>query len=119
MYNVEDLEIIVKRSAELLGVTIDKNAAIEIAKRSRGTPRIVNRILKRVVDFAIVLGNGNISEDIVKIALSKLRIDDMGLNETDRRMLKIIFYDYSRGPVGAETLAASLRRRNRYNRRCY
>lgn len=108
MYTNEDLKIIIKRSADILGVTIDNEAAEEIAKRSRGTPRIANRILKRVTDFATVLSNGRITLDISKIALMKLGIDELGLNDTDRKLLKTIYYNYSKGPVGVESLASSL-----------
>ena len=108
LYNDEDLQTIVKRSADLLGTTIDENASLEIARRSRGTPRIANRLLKRVRDYAIVLGNGSINIDIAKTALSKLEIDDDGLDNIDRKILKTIIQNYQGGPVGLETLAATI-----------
>lgn len=107
-YSPDELYIIVKRSADILGATIDNNAAKEIASRSRGTPRIANRILKRVIDFATVLNNGKIDLDIAKIALGKLGIDDLGLNEIDRKLLNEIYYTYNKGPVGIDALASSL-----------
>ncbi len=107
-YSPDELYIILKRSADILGVTIDNDAAREIASRSRGTPRIANRILKRVIDFATVLNKGQINNDIAKIALGKLGIDNLGLNETDRRLLEEIYYTYNKGPVGIEALASSL-----------
>jgi len=108
LYNDEDLQTIVKRSADLLGTTINENASLEIARRSRGTPRIANRLLKRVRDYAIVLGNGSINMDIAKTALSKLEIDDDGLDNIDRKILKTIIENYQGGPVGLETLAATI-----------
>ena len=93
------------------GVTIDKEASIEIAGRSRGTPRIANRLLKRVADYATVLNNSNISEEIANLALGKLEIDKIGLDNIDRKILNTII-------VGIEALATTLRRRKRYNRRC-
>ena len=107
-YSPDELYIILKRSADILGVTIDNDAAREIASRSRGTPRIANRILKRVIDFATVLNKGKINNDIAKIALGKLGIDNLGLNETDRRLLEEIYYTYNKGPVGIEALSSSL-----------
>lgn len=108
LYSSEQLEQIVNRSATILGVELDKKAAIEIAKRSRGTPRIANRILKRVRDYASVLGDGKVTLEIAKIALNKLEIDELGLDETDRKMLETIILKYKGGPVGLETLAATL-----------
>ena len=108
LYNSEDLTTIVKRSANILEIGIDELAAIEIAKRSRGTPRIANRLLKRVRDYAVVLGNGTITLEIAKIALNKLEIDDMGLDEIDRRLLTTLIQKYSGRPVGIETLATTL-----------
>lgn len=108
LYTPEQLEQIVKRSATILGIEIDENAAMEIARRSRGTPRIANRILKRVRDYASVLGNGEITLEIAKIALNKLEIDELGLDEIDRRMLETIIQKYKGGPVGLETLAATI-----------
>ena len=99
---------IVKRSASILKVNIDQDAAYEIALRSRGTPRIANRLLKRVRDFALVMGNGTITSDIASTALTALEIDDLGLDNTDRRMLEAIIKYYNGGPVGLETLAATI-----------
>lgn len=107
LYEPEDLQRIVKRSAGILNVTIDDKASMEIAKRSRGTPRIANRILKRVRDYASVLGNGEVDLDMAKIALNKLEIDDLGLDQTDRNILLTIIQKYTGGPVGIETLAAT------------
>ena len=95
LYNETDLTTIVKRSAKILDIVIDNDAAIEIAKRSRGTPRIANRLLKRVRDYASVLGDGVITEEIAKIALEKLEIDDLGLDNIDRKILKTIILNYS------------------------
>ncbi len=108
LYNAEELTTIVKRSANILEIAIDNDAAIEIAKRSRGTPRIANRLLKRVRDYASVLGNGTITLDIAKIALNKLDIDDMGLDSIDRRILETLIKKYMGRPVGIETLATTL-----------
>ncbi len=107
LYDPEDLKTIVIRSSGILGIDIDESAAEEIAKRSRGTPRIANRILKRVRDYASVLGNGNIDLNIAKIALNKLEIDDLGLDQTDRSILLTIINKYRGGPVGIEALAAT------------
>ncbi len=108
LYTPDQLNEIVKRSATILGVTIDETASFEIAKRSRGTPRIANRILKRVRDYASVLGNGEVTLEIAQIALNKLEIDALGLDETDRKMLETIITKYKGGPVGLETLAATI-----------
>ncbi|MBR3152517.1 MAG: Holliday junction branch migration DNA helicase RuvB [Clostridia bacterium] len=108
LYNADDLNTIVRRSADILGVEIDKEASYEIARRSRGTPRIANRLLKRVADFAIVLGDGNITLDIARIALNKLEIDNLGLDNTDKKLLESIIFNYKGGPVGIETLAATV-----------
>ena len=107
LYEPEDLQKIVKRSAGILNVDIDDNASMEIAKRSRGTPRIANRILKRVRDYAAVLGDGKVDLNMAKIALNKLEIDDLGLDQTDRNILLKIIQKYAGGPVGIETLAAT------------
>lgn len=107
LYEPEDLQKIVKRSAGILNVDIDDTASIEIAKRSRGTPRIANRILKRVRDYAAVLGDGKVDLNMAKIALNKLEIDDLGLDQTDRNILLTIIQKYAGGPVGIETLAAT------------
>jgi len=108
LYEVEELQTIVKRSASLLEIKIDEQGSLEIAKRSRGTPRIANRLLKRVRDYALILGDGNITLDIAKTALSKLEIDDLGLDNIDRRILETIIVNYTGGPVGLETLAAMI-----------
>ncbi len=108
LYSEEDLKSIVKRSSDILEINIEPEAANEVAKRSRGTPRIANRLLKRGRDYAIVLGNGNITLEITKIALSKLEIDDLGLDNTDRKILETIIYKYAGKPVGVEALAATI-----------
>ena len=108
LYSPEQLEQIIKRSATILGVELEEKAENEMARRSRGTPRIANRILKRVRDYAVVLGNGKITQEIAKIALNKLEIDELGLDETDRKILKTIIHQYKGGPVGLETLAATI-----------
>lgn len=108
LYNSEDLTTIVKRSANILDIIIENDAAVEIAKRSRGTPRIANRLLKRVRDYALVMGDGTITLEIAKIALNKLDIDDMGLDSIDRRLLKTLIEKYQGRPVGIETLATTL-----------
>ena len=108
LYSEEDLTTIVKRSSKILGIDIDDLAAGEIARRSRGTPRIANRLLKRVRDYATVLGNGKINLEIAKIALEKLDIDELGLDNLDKRILETIILKYSGGPVGIDTLAATV-----------
>lgn len=108
LYNPEDLKTIVSRSSKILEISIDDEAAYEIARRSRGTPRIANRILKRVRDYAAVLGDGNINLKLAKIALNKLEIDELGLDEIDRKVLETIILKYAGGPVGVETLAATI-----------
>ena len=108
LYSVEDLSTIVKRSSKILEVEIDEESSKEIARRSRGTPRIANRLLKRVRDYALVLGDGKINLKITKHALNELEIDELGLEETDRRMLTMMIIQYSGRPVGIEALAASL-----------
>lgn len=108
LYDVSDLTTIVKRSASILKIEIDNIAATEIAKRSRGTPRIANRLLKRVRDYALVLGDGNINLEIAKIALNKLEIDDIGLDALDKRLLITLIDSYKGRPVGIETLATTL-----------
>ena len=108
LYDIKDLAVIVKRSAGILNIDIDEDAADEIAKRSRGTPRIANRLLKRVSDYALVLSDGNIDLDITKTALNNLDIDDIGLNATDRRLLDALIVQYRGRPVGIDTLATTL-----------
>lgn len=107
LYDKKDLATIVNRSAGLLGVGIDSFATEEIAMRSRGTPRIVNRLLKRVRDFAMVRGDGHINRSIAIAALDLLEIDALGLDEVDRKLLMTIADKFDGGPVGIETLAAS------------
>ena len=108
LYSVEDLTTIVKRTSRILGVEIDEEAAIEIARRSRGTPRIANRLLKRVRDYAMVLGDGNVTLKIAKHALNKLEIDELGLDEIDRKILDTMIVQYAGRPVGIEALAATI-----------
>ena len=108
LYSNEELCDIILRSAVILGIGCDKPGAMELAKRSRGTPRIANRFLKRVRDFAEVMGDGRITEDIVKIALDIMEVDDLGLDILDKRMLSMIIKGYNGGPVGLETLASAL-----------
>ncbi len=108
LYTPEELMRIVVRSAGILGMTIDADGAHEIASRSRGTPRIANRLLRRVRDFAQVRGNGEIGRDDASYALDRLEIDRLGLDNTDRRMLSAIIDFYDGGPVGLDTLAATV-----------
>ena len=108
LYNLKDLTTIVKRSAKILELNIDEQAAIEIARRSRGTPRIANRILRRVRDYAAVLGDGNITLKMAKHALNQLEIDELGLDEIDRKLLETMITKYSGGPVGLETIATTI-----------
>ena len=108
LYGVEDLTTIVKRSASIMKMEIDTEGAIEIARRSRGTPRIANRLLKRVRDYATILGDGEITLEIAKIALNRLEIDDLGLDEIDRKILKTIITNYGGGPVGLDTIATTI-----------
>lgn len=108
LYTPEQLASIVTRSAGILGLPINAEGALEIASRSRGTPRIANRLLKRVRDFAQVKGKDTIDADIASFALGRLEIDNLGLDNTDRRMLEAIISFYNGGPVGLETLAATV-----------
>lgn len=108
LYTPDQLCDIVKRSANILGAPCDTQGAAEIAARSRGTPRIANRLLKRVRDFADVMGNGRITQEIAKIALNQMDIDQLGLDGLDRRMLDMIIKGYGGGPVGLETLASAI-----------
>lgn len=107
-YTIEELEQIVYRTCRVLNVNIDSDAALETAKRSRGTPRIANRLLKRTRDFALVMGNGMIDLSIAKLALSRLGVDDIGLDETDIALLKAIITRFNGGPVGIDALASSI-----------
>ena len=108
LYTPEELAQIVRRSAGILNLSISEDGALEIASRSRGTPRIANRLLKRVRDFAQVVGNGEITSEIANYALQKLEIDELGLDNIDRRMLSTIIQFYDGGPVGLETLSATI-----------
>ena len=108
LYTNEQLCDIVMRSAVILGVPCDRDGAMELASRSRGTPRIANRFLKRVRDFAEVMGNGKITKDIAKVALDRMEVDNLGLDSLDKRMLTMIIKGYGGGPVGLETLASAL-----------
>ena len=108
LYTVEELAEIVRRSAGILNVPIDYEGSLEIASRSRGTPRIANRLLKRVRDFAQVKYDGNITLKTASSALNMLEIDELGLDNTDRKMLETIIHAYGGGPVGLETLAATV-----------
>ncbi len=108
LYTTDELATIVRRSADILGIGITPDGARAIASRSRGTPRIANRFLKRVRDFALVIGDGTITSDIAKQALEALEVDDLGLDNIDRRMLQTIIQVYGGGPVGLDTLAATV-----------
>ncbi|MDR0947610.1 MAG: Holliday junction branch migration DNA helicase RuvB [Ruminococcus sp.] len=108
LYSFEQLSEIVLRSSVILGIPCTNEGAFEIAKRSRGTPRIANRLLKRVRDFAEVLGNGKVTEEIAVIALDRLEIDALGLDTIDKRVLEMIIKGYGGGPVGLDTLAAAI-----------
>ena len=108
LYTPEELQRIIERSASILGIEIEKNGSAEIAKRSRGTPRIANRLLRRVRDFAQVTANGVITREVADLALGRLEVDYMGLDTLDRRMLRSIIEFYGGGPVGLETLAATI-----------
>lgn len=108
LYSTEQLTDIVRRSAMLLGIPCETDGAAEIAKRSRGTPRIANRLLRRVRDFADVIGEGVITKTIADTALMRLEIDKLGLDSLDRRMLQMIIKGYAGGPVGLETIAAAI-----------
>ena len=108
LYTPEELQKIIMRSAARLGVPIEPEGALEIASRSRGTPRIANRMLRRVRDFAQVLANGRITKEVADEALNRLEVDHLGIDATDRRMLRSIIENYGGGPVGLETLAATI-----------
>ncbi|MFA5407833.1 MAG: Holliday junction branch migration DNA helicase RuvB [Bacilli bacterium] len=107
-YTVDELEAIIKRTSRVMDVAIDDRATLELAKRSRGTPRIANRLLKRVRDFALVLGNGSIDIEITKKALDRLKVDELGLDETDYQLLTTIITKFNGGPVGLEAVASSI-----------
>ena len=108
LYSTEDLATIIKRSAKILKIEIDEESAVEIARRSRGTPRIANRLLKRVRDYAAVLGDGTINLKIAKHALNQLEIDELGLDEIDRKILDTMITQYQGKPVGIEAIAVSI-----------
>ncbi|MBF0986443.1 MAG: Holliday junction branch migration DNA helicase RuvB [Clostridiales bacterium] len=108
IYENEELATIVKRSARILNILIDDDVALEIARRSRGTPRIANRLLKRVRDYSLVLGDGDVNLNIARIALNKLDIDEIGLDAIDKRILETMIEKYNGKPVGIETLATTL-----------
>ena len=108
MYTPQQLAEIVTRSAQILGISIEADGALEIASRSRGTPRIANRMLKRVRDFAQIISDGVITYQSAKIGLDRLEVDEIGLDANDRRMLKTLIQFYNGGPVGIETLAAAI-----------
>ena len=107
-YPHEDLEVICKRSAEILGVEIDDEGAGEIARRSRGTPRIVNRLLRRVRDYAQVDYDGHITQEVANDALNRMEVDTFGLDEMDRKLLSTIIEKFDGGPVGLGTISASI-----------
>ena len=108
MYNPDELSKIVNRSAGILGINIDPDGAMEIASRSRGTPRIANRFLKRTRDFAQIEGDGTITKEISQVALSKMEVDKLGLDAIDRLILTTMIKNYNGGPVGLETIAAAI-----------
>ena len=107
-YTEDELSLIVKRTAKVLGSNIDSSASSEIARRSRGTPRIANRLVKRVRDFADVKADGVISLDVAKMALERLKVDDIGLDETDYNLIKSIIDKFNGGPVGIDAIASSI-----------
>src|SRR5512135_3146312 len=108
-YAPEELKLIVKRSAGIMKVSIEESAALEIARRSRGTPRIANRLLKRIRDFAQVLSDGKVNLDIARSSLLSLEVDEKGLDDMDRKLLLTLIEKFNGGPAGIETIAASLR----------
>ena len=108
LYTPEELAQIITRSAGILGISIERDGALEIASRSRGTPRIANRLLKRVRDIAQVEFRGDITEEVARAALARFEIDELGLDDFDRKMLTTIITNYSGGPVGLDTLAAAV-----------
>ncbi|MBU0671663.1 MAG: Holliday junction branch migration DNA helicase RuvB, partial [Candidatus Margulisbacteria bacterium] len=107
-YDANELEQIVQRAARVLNIEVEKAGAHEIAKRSRGTPRIANRLLRRVRDYAQVKSTGKITQEIAKKALEGLEIDELGLDKVDRKILRAIIQKFSGGPVGVDSLAASI-----------
>ena len=107
-YSTEELQVIINRSANILGVKIDDEASKEIAKRSRGTPRIANRLLKRVRDYAQVLGEGHVTKSIADKTLQIMEIDELGLDTIDRKIMLSIINKFGGGPVGLDTLSATI-----------
>jgi len=107
-YTNEELLQIVKRTSRVLGIEVEEDAAIELAKRSRGTPRIANRLFKRVRDFALVMGNGRVDKKITSDALERLKVDKLGLDDTDYQLIKAIIDRFNGGPVGIEAVASSI-----------
>jgi Holliday junction DNA helicase RuvB len=107
-YNEEEIHRIILRSAKILGVEINPEGAVELARRSRGTPRVANRLLRRVRDFAQVLGDGVITHDLAHMALERLEVDERGLDDMDRRILQTLIGKFDGGPVGLETLAVAV-----------
>jgi len=107
-YDVDSLTIIIRRSAEILGIPVDRDAAVELARRARGTPRIANRLLRRVRDFAEVRHEGAVTLEIAKEALQMLEVDEYGLDEIDRKLLTAVIERFSGGPVGVNALASSI-----------
>ena len=107
-YTIEELTSIAKRTSRVLNTPIEDDAAIELAKRSRGTPRICNRLFKRVRDYALVMGDGVIDKKITTLALEKLKVDELGLDETDYNLLKAIIEKFNGGPVGIDAIASSI-----------
>ena len=107
-YTEDELKQIAIRTSKVLGVNIDEDAALELARRSRGTPRITNRLFRRVRDFALVMGNGDIDLEITKLALDRLKVDSLGLDNTDYNLLKSIIEKFDGGPVGIEAIASSI-----------
>jgi Holliday junction DNA helicase RuvB len=107
-YEIADLAQIVRNSSEILEVPISEEGALEIAKRSRGTPRVANRLLRRVRDYAQVEGDGRIDQEVAQGALARLEVDQLGFDEIDRRLLLTVIKDFSGGPVGLNTIAAAI-----------
>ncbi len=107
-YNIDQLKLIIQHSARILGVEIDEKGAVELARRSRGTPRLANRILKRVRDFAQVKYNGVITEHVAHVALDLMDVDKLGLDHLDRNILETIIFKFGGGPVGLDTLSAAI-----------
>lgn len=107
-YSAEELSQIVTRSARILQIAVDNEGAVEIARRSRGTPRVANRLLRRVRDFAEVKGDGHINREVAAAAMDMLQVDELGFDAMDRRLLKMIIETFDGGPVGVESIAAAL-----------